>query len=228
MCIFLTCVNCLFISGARGWTAFGVSDIRCKIRWRAVDEYSEMLKMSLSKTGNRFCLGIRLLGGKIGPLPNDVVRGKHVLCGISTIPRPLTTVVGIVHPQLRITLHLPWIYHTLLSRALGTRVPIMIPESRPAAMTKIATHNPIVQKKKDTVFQFIATGSLGKPVPLDRKRIRSHVVRGKGRPKKVAAQRKPRVGAWIKADDGYGILHHMVRPIAVKDMALTGTMPLRG
>ena len=62
-------------------------------------------------------------------------------------------------------------------------------------------NNAKAKAKGKIAFQFIVTTSPSKPGPIDRRAIRSHVVRGKGRPKRATVLSKPCIGSWIRVDD---------------------------
>ncbi|CAH0046957.1 unnamed protein product [Clonostachys solani] len=57
-----------------------------------------------------------------------------------------------------------------------------------------------------TSFPFVIATDLGKTRAQDMKMIRSHVVRGKGRPKRGSAVAKPSIGTWIKAQAEQSVL----------------------
>ncbi|VUC27418.1 unnamed protein product [Clonostachys rosea] len=57
-----------------------------------------------------------------------------------------------------------------------------------------------------TSFPFVIATDLGKTRAQDMKMIRSHVVRGKGRPKRGSAVAKPSIGSWIKAQAEQSVL----------------------
>ncbi|CAH0036788.1 unnamed protein product [Clonostachys rhizophaga] len=78
--------------------------------------------------------------------------------------------------------------------------------ARGTGASRKAKANAKSERPTRTSFPFVIATDLGKTRAQDMKMIRSHVVRGKGRPKRGSAVAKPSVGTWIKAQAEQSVL----------------------